>query len=96
MFFVLVGSHQLVSESSVFLLNSNKCLPKRTGFPQKKPDIRQHKKIKEQEFSDPHHHHVFPIFLGRRGSSKDRKDAIIISRVEGKSQQKDGGAYEKN
>jgi len=35
-----------------FLLNSKKWLPKRTGFPQKKPDIRQHRKIKEQELGN--------------------------------------------
>jgi len=34
------------------LLNSKNCLPKRTGFPQKKPDIRQHRKIKDQELSN--------------------------------------------
>jgi hypothetical protein len=50
--FVLIGSHQLVSEPGVFLLNSKNCLPKRTSFPQKKPDIRQHRKIKEQELGN--------------------------------------------
>jgi hypothetical protein len=50
--FVLIGSHKLVSEPDVFLLNSKKCLPKRTGFPQKKPDIRQYWKIKEQELGN--------------------------------------------
>jgi hypothetical protein len=47
-----ISSHQLVSEPSDFLLNSKNCLPKRTGFPQKKPDIRQHRKIKEQELGN--------------------------------------------
>jgi hypothetical protein len=50
--FVLIGSHQLVSELGVFLLNSKKCLPKRTGFPQNKPDIRQYRKIKEHELGN--------------------------------------------
>jgi len=47
----------LVSETGVFLSNSKKYLSKRNGFPQKRLDIQQHEKIKEQEFFDPHHHH---------------------------------------
>jgi hypothetical protein len=50
--FVLIGSHQFVSNPGFFLLNSKKCLPKMIDFPQKKPYTRQHKKIKEQELGN--------------------------------------------
>jgi len=46
--------------------------------------------------SDPHHHHVFPIFLEWRRTSKDRKDAVRIPRLKREIEQTDRGDQEKN
>jgi len=46
--------------------------------------------------SDPHHHHVFPIFREWRRTSKVGKATVRIPRVERGTEQTDGRNQEKN